>query len=287
MGVGCTVTATGPNSTVTVNRCLDEVAVLERLWSRFIPESDLSRLNNAGGRPLWVDRRTVELLHHMIAAHELTEGAFNPALLPLQLAAGDDRSLVDARTTLLPVDASASARVTDIVFHDDGRVGFPRGLSVDAGGIAKGRAADLVVAWARANGADGVCVNIGGDMAIDTGDETGWNVDVLSPVTGGTATTVRVSRGGVATSAVGARHRNGGGIASHIFTVDGAAPVDGVVGATVIASTGAWAEAWTKACIVSDTTSALESLGSHGLAGMIVSADGSVRTTDSWSSFTP
>ena len=284
MGVGCTVTATGPDSAVLVHRCLDQVAALEQLWSRFIGHSDLSRLNNSRGTPLWVDDRTVALLHHMVDAHRLTDGAFNPALLPLQVAAGDASSLVDSGTTLIPPDTSADARVGDIGFLEDGRVRFPAGLTVDAGGIAKGFAADLVVAWARANGADGICVNIGGDMAIDTGDDSGWNVEIISPLSGEVAATVHVSRGGVATSAVNARHRNGG-IPSHIFTADGAVAVDRVIGATVIAATGAWAESWTKAAIVGETSTVLAALESHGLAGMVTAADGSVRTTSTWNGF--
>lgn len=286
MGVGCTVTATGSDSAVLVQRALDEVAVLEGLWSRFRADSDVSRLNNAGGRPVWVDRRTIMLLHHMVAAHAATHGGFNPALLPLQIAAGDADSLAAPGTTLIPADATSSTDVAGIVFHDDGRVSFPQGLVVDAGGIAKGLAADLVVANARENGADGVCVNIGGDMAIDTGDGTGWSVEILSPLTGDVHATVHVAHGGVATSAIGARHREGRGIASHIFSVDGAAPLDRVAGATVVAATGAWAEAWTKAAIVGSTPDAIAALESHGLAGMIVLADGTVRTTSTWKDFT-
>ena len=285
MGVGCTVTATGPESTIIVQRALDEVAELEGLWSRFRADSDVSRLNNAGGRPVWVDRRTVLLLHHMVAAHTATHRAFNPALLPLQITAGDADSLAAPGTTLIPADATSSADVTGIVFHDDGRVSFPPGLVVDAGGIAKGLAADLTVANARESGAEGICVNIGGDMAIDTGDETGWSVEILSPLTGDVQTTVHVARGGVATSAIRARHRDGRGIPSHIFSVDGAAPLDRVAGATVLAATGAWAEAWTKAAIVGSTPEVIAALESHGLAGLIVLADGTVRTTSTWKDF--
>ena len=284
MGVTCTVTATGSRSAVIANRCLDRVADLEQLWSRFLDHSDVSRRNNADGRPLWVDDRTIVLLHHMIEAHRLTGGAFNPALLPLQMSAGDSRSLVDNGRTVIPDDARATADISAVEFLPDGRVRLPDGLTVDAGGIAKGHAADLVASWARAEGADGVCINIGGDMAIDSGDESGWNIDILSPLTGDTTTTVHVARGGVATSAINARHRNGG-IASHIFTTEGAVADDRVIGASVIASTAGWAEVWTKAAIVSEIESAFAALEAHGLAAMVQSADGSVSTTSTWSSF--
>ena len=58
------------------------------------------------------------------------------------------------------------------------------------------------------------------------------------------------------------------------------------IGATVIASTGAWAEVWTKAAIVSDPAGILPRIEAHGLAAMLVAADGSVTTTENWSSFT-
>src|SRR4029078_51858 len=46
-------------------------------------------------------------------------------------------------------------------------VRLPAGTGFDPGGIGKGLAADIVVDEIRADGADGVCVNPGGDVRVD------------------------------------------------------------------------------------------------------------------------
>jgi thiamine biosynthesis lipoprotein len=287
MGVTCVATIVGIDSTDLAVRCLDLVEEFESLWSRFIPTSDISRLNNADGRPTLVDKRTVILIHHMIAAHQATDGAFNPTRLPLQIAAGDVRSLVNDKRTELPVNAAVFSDLSGIQVFHDGKVSLPRSMTLDAGGIGKGLAADLILQFALDQGADGACINLGGDMAINTGDSIGWDVEILSPInTGVVLDTVRISVGGVATSSLFARQRNGAGINSHLFSNSSAHDTQHTVGATVIANSAAWSEAWTKYAILSNPAQAIDTLTSTGLAAMLVSADGHTTRTESWKTFT-
>jgi thiamine biosynthesis lipoprotein len=286
MGVTCVATTVGINSTDLAVRCLDLVEEIESLWSRFIPTSDISQLNNADGRPTLVDNRTVSLIHHMIAAHQATKGAFNPTRLPLQIAAGDAKSLIDNRKTELPIASIAFSELSGIHIFDDGKVSLPRGMTLDAGGIGKGLAADLVLQFALGQGANGACINLGGDMAINTGDSIGWDVEILSPFDyEAILDTVRISVGGVATSSVFARQRATAGINSHLFTDSCAQDTEHTVGATVIASSAAWSEAWTKYAILSNPAEAVDTLTNMGIAGMLVSADGRTTRTESWKTF--
>jgi thiamine biosynthesis lipoprotein len=287
MGVTCVATIVGIDSTDLAVRCLDLVEEFESLWSRFIPTSDISRLNTADGQPTMVDKRTVILIHHMIAAHQATDGAFNPTRLPLQIAAGDVRSLVNDKRTELPVNAAVFSDLSGIQVFHDGKVSLPRGMTLDAGGIGKGLAADLILQFALEQGADGACINLGGDMAINTGDSIGWDVEILSPFDYEVILdTVRISVGGVATSSLFARRRTTAGIDSHLFTDSRAQDTDHTVGATVIANSAAWSEAWTKYAILRNPAKAVDTLSSLGIAGMLVSADGHTTQTESWKTFT-
>ena len=247
MGVTCVATVVGTNSHAIAVRCLDLVEEFESLWSRFIPTSDISRLNNANGQPTLVDERTLTLIHHMIAAHQATHGAYNPTLLPLQIAAGDAQSLINDRITELLTDSIVFSHLSGIhVFHD-GKVSLPRGMTLDAGGIGKGLAADLILQFALEQGAQAACINLGGDMAINTGDSIGWDVEIVSPLDpDAILDTVRIAVGGVATSSLFARQRNSAGITSHLFSDSSAHDTQHTVGATVIANSAAWSEAWTK-----------------------------------------
>ncbi len=287
MGVTCAATVTSADPFSLAVQCLDVVEGLEFLWSRFIPTSDISRLNHASGQPTEVDGRTVTLIHHMIAAHQATDGAFNPTRLPLQIAAGDESSLVNDKTTKLPTGSIAFSDLTGIHIFHDGKVSLPRGMTLDAGGIGKGLAADLVLAFALEQGANAACVNLGGDMAINTGDSIGWDIQILSPLDNEVILdTVRISVGGVATSSLFARKRTSAGITSHLFTNTSAHDTLHTIGATVISNSAAWSEAWTKYAILSDPAQAIDTLTASGIAGMLVSADGNCKRTETWKSFT-
>ena len=287
MGVTCVATVVGIDSIDLAVRCLDLVEEFESLWSRFIPTSDISRLNSANGQPTLVDEKTLTLLHHMIAAHQATDGAYNPTRLPLQIATGDASSLINDRRTELPADAAVFSQLSGIHIFHDGKVSLPRGMTLDAGGIGKGLAANLVLHFALEHGAQAACINLGGDMAINTGDSVGWDVEILSPIDSEVILdTVRIAVGAVATSSLFARQRNGAGITSHLFTDSSAHDTQHTVGATVIANSAAWSEAWTKYAILSNPELAIDTLTSTGLAAMLVSANGQITQTQSWKTFT-
>jgi len=287
MGVTCVATVVGIDSHDLAVRCLDLVEEFESLWSRFIPTSDISRLNSANGQPTLVDNRTLALIHHMIAAHQATDGAYNPTRLPLQIAAGDTQSLINDRSTTLAASATVFSHLSGIQIFHDGKVSLPRGMTLDAGGIGKGLAADLILQYALEQGAQAACINLGGDMAINTGDSIGWDVEILSPIdTGVILDTIRIAVGGVATSSLFARQRTRAGITSHLFSDSSAHDTQHTVGATVITNSAAWSEAWTKYAILSNSAQAIDMLTSTGLAAMLVSADGHATRTESWKTFT-
>ncbi|CAB4591815.1 unannotated protein [freshwater metagenome] len=286
MGVHCVATITGPTATAIAKDCLDQIDHYEQLWSRFISSSDISRLNNAKGQPVWVDPLTVQLISYLIAAHEQTNGAFNPTLLPLQIHDGDFRSLVDKKVSSIASDSHPFTDLTAIAFLADGRVSLPEHMTLDAGGLAKGFTADLVVAHALSMGATSACINIGGDMAILTPVDAGWVTEITHPTNHErTVSSISVSHGGIATSTTNARLRGHRGITSHIFTSEGPLPCDKTVSATVVASSAAWADAWTKYAISTPVATALAILESKGFAGLLIDAQDNVFTTTNWSNF--
>lgn len=289
MGVTCTVTVVGSDAPVLAGRCLELIEELELLWSRFIPSSDICRINEQAGEPAFVDPRTVSMIAHMIAGSDSTRGYFNPTLLPIQLAHGDRASLVDERTSRVPPESVAHRSLAGISILDESHVRLPRGMTLDAGGIGKGFAADLVMERALADGAVAVCVNLGGDMRISgpTPDGRDWTIDILDPVDLGTPISrIVVARGGVATSSMSARHRGSRGIPRHIWDVDGTGESP-VVGSTVLASTASWAEIWTKHAMLAPVGTTLQELDRHGLAGLLVTAEGDLIETPTWKDFQP
>jgi len=282
MGVRCEVSVVGGNAYALADEGLRMIADLENLWSRFIPSSDICRINRSDGIPVWVDARTVSLIGHMITAHVATHGAFNPTLLPQLIQQGDSRSLIDDKTSSVPALAHAFDDMSVIVIRDDNTVTLPKHMTLDAGGIGKGFAADLVVEHLISRGAESVCVNLGGDIRVARIANTthAWPIHIMSPANPDTALcTISLAEGAVATSHITARRRNDRGIDCHIASPTDETPA--YVAASVIASTAAWAEAWTKSALMSDNN-LIESLG---LSVLRVDASGVVTQSNTWKEF--
>ncbi len=282
MGVRCEVSVVGGDAFALVDEGLRMIADLENLWSRFIPSSDICRINRAAGTPVWVDTRTVGLIGHMIAAHAASQGAFNPTLLPQLIQLGDSYSLIDDRTSSVTPLSHAFDNLSGIVIREDNTVTLPEHMTLDAGGIGKGFAADLVAEHLISRGAESACVNLGGDIRVTRIASTthAWPIHIMSPTDPDNALcTISLAEGAVATSHTNARHRADRGIDCHIASPTGESPA--YVAASVIASTAAWAEAWTKSALMSDN-GLIESLG---LSVLRVDAFGVVTQSDTWKEF--
>lgn len=168
-----------------------ELRRLEALLSRFLPGSELSQLNAAGS--LEVGPELLELTELALAARERTGGRFDPTVHDALVLAGYDRSfeLVGAGPrTAAPTEARCGGAVE--VDRVAGTVALEPGYRLDLGGIAKGWAADRVLAQLAGSGP--ALVNAGGDLAA-TG--AAWPVGVETPA--GTLT-LELTRGGLATS---------------------------------------------------------------------------------------
>lgn len=255
----------GPHAVRSLAYARSRLDLLERVWSRFLPGSDVSRLNAAAGR--WVDvcADTVVLLRHSRRYWELTEGQFDPTVHAAMLAHGYDRDLACVRATgsAAPV-ASVPAPGCDGIEVDAaaGRARLPLGAGFDPGGIGKGLAADLVCAELLAAGAAGALVNVGGDLraAGRPPRRDGWVVAVPDPYdTRREQLRVAFDDGGVATSSTLRRRWTAGGReVHHVLDPATGRPTTGtVVAVSVVATTAAWAEAVTKVVLVSgDPTAA-------------------------------
>jgi thiamine biosynthesis lipoprotein len=265
---------------------------LEACWSRFIPESDVSRMNLAAGHPVHVDPATITLVATMIEAWRATEQRFDPTTLPALMAAGYRASIDDPRrVTILPDGAfcfhdSEVDRPTldDIEIDlDADTIRLPVGLTIDAGGIGKGLAADLAVDLALRSGADGALVSIGGDIAASSlASDSGWRVVIEHPNSGEDPVgTIAVTGGGVATSSTRSRRWRLDGVEHHhlIDPWTGVESNTDLASVTVIARSGWLAEAHATAAILAGSELVIDHLDRHQLTGVAVTTDGDVLTT--------
>ena len=268
---------------VAVDATPDQIAAavrrvehLEQMWSRFLPGSDISRLNRSAGRMVYVDEATTVLVRSMIEGWRASDGRFDAGILPAIVEAGYAVSRDDpTHRTQVPAGATLrSAAMEEIELDDDpSRVMLPVGLALDPGGLGKGLAADLVVGQLIAGGASGALVAIGGDLAMAgrAPHPDGWLIAVEHPdPTAGVWCTLAVDGGGIATSSTTSRRwtRNG---TEHHHAIDpstGRPSGTDLATVTVVAPTGWQAEVHATAALGCGTDGVLDYLADRGLTGL-------------------
>jgi FAD:protein FMN transferase len=266
----------------TLQRGVEALHELERRWSRFRPDSEISRLNAAGGRPVAVSPATTTLVSLAVEGWQATGGRYDPTVLDAMIAAGYDRSFSDLHSDS-PTSATPAGPTPGCdgmtVDHDRGIVQLPPAVHLDPGGIGKGLAADLVAAMLRADGAAGALVNVGGDIrVIGEAPPAGWGVDVDLPGIGDTRLALRDA--GVATSGTHRRRWRRDGTERHhlVDPVTGSSAVIPFVGATVVAGSAWWAEILTKAVLLAGSVDdAARTVAGAGAAGLLVDHHGQLH----------
>lgn len=180
------------------------VAELEQRWSRFRPDSDVSRMNRSPGRAVPVSADTITLVEAALAARADSRGRFDPMMLPAVMANGYDRPFLTLR---LPngVAPSLDRRLQFGGVQIDRMASTAQvdpGSGFDPGGIGKGLAADIVAEELIGLGATGVLVNLGGDLrCLGNGPAGGaWVIGVGDVEAGVPARVLEMSEGAVASS---------------------------------------------------------------------------------------
>ncbi len=279
MGSAAEVTLVG-GDTAALSTAVARLDQLDRRWSRFRPDSEVSRLTAAAGRPVPVSPDTVLLVELAQRGWHCTDGRYDPTLLAAVRRAGytDDFAQLPADGPPPPGatghDPRTCGRIT--IDADAGSVTLPHGAGFDPGGIGKGLAADLVSADLAARGIPGGCVNVGGDLrAWGRGPhDDRWRVATADR-------TLAVTDVGVATSGTGRRTWSMAGRRMH-HLIDPATlePADsGVTTVTVIAPAAWQAEVYALAALLAGPRRALPDLRRWGVDGLVVDDRGHVRAT--------
>jgi thiamine biosynthesis lipoprotein len=260
------------------------LAALERCWTRFAPDSELSRLTgdprttlpaSADLRALvragaWAGRASGGLVDITLGA-QIAQAGYDghwssaPLPLPEALAAAPPRAVAApdpaARWQALGADRHA------------GTIRRPPGVALDSGGIGKGLAADLVAA-------DLVglrfFVDVGGDLAFGHGGGAPPDVAGAHPLTGAPVHTLRVGSGGVATSGLHRRlwRTPGGAPAHHLLDPATGRPAwTGLIAVTAVGRSALEAEVLAKTALLRGPAGARATLAAQG--GVLVRDDGS------------
>ncbi|HVL24916.1 MAG TPA: FAD:protein FMN transferase [Thermomicrobiales bacterium] len=236
----------------------------EERFSRFRPQSMLSRLNAASGGTCPVDETFLDVLTLAATAVTRTEGRFDPSILPALEAAGYDRSiervLADPHAAGLTAPVAGAAGWRSVAIDREHlTVTLPPEMRIDLGGIAKGAFVDMLAAafgdW------PGGCVDAGGDLRVWGVPPSGtcWTTGIEDPARPGAVVAVIAQIDerwhGVATSAMNRRRwRAGDDERHHLIDPGTGRPLrTAIASVTAFAPTVAAAEVTTKAVLVASS----------------------------------
>jgi FAD:protein FMN transferase len=254
----------------------------EQALSRFRPDSELSRLNRSAGQPMVVSQTLGQVFLASRAAERFTGGLVRPTVLDALVQAGYDRSfdLMSAAQTAAPEAVLDLPDLTAAIGWDASTrtLFLPEAIHLDFGGVAKGWAAQQAMQRLKEFGP--TLVDAGGDITISgpRADGQPWPVGIRDPFHPEEHfETLRLERGGVATSGTDYHRWQQGGVWNHHLIDPGTGlPAESdVLAATVIAPDALRAEAAAKAVIISGSRSGLDWLEADpSLAGVLILQSG-------------
>lgn len=193
------------------HRALDaavaELRRVDALMTRFRDDSDVGRANlAAASRPVAVASETARVLQTALVWARASDGAFDPCVgRAVRVWDVGHRQVPPSGSELrgLPgpglwrsLEVETSGSVPRVRYHDPA-------VSLDLGGIAKGRGVDLATRALRDHGIFQALVNVGGDLVALGASENGdpWEIGVRSPEDPSrVTTTLELVDGAVATS---------------------------------------------------------------------------------------
>lgn len=204
MGTEMVHEAFGPHAQEALCAVREEAGRLEALLSRFLPDSDICRVNrSAGVRGERLSREAYEVLQRAAAFSRLSHGMFDVTIGPLV-------DLWDYKHAAEAPDDASMRRILPLVNHHDllldptertARLRKP-GQSIDVGGIAKGYASGRLIDVFRENGVASAYTNIGGNVSTlgCKPDGAPWRVGIRHPRQASLLGAVAVSGQSVVTS---------------------------------------------------------------------------------------
>ena len=288
LGTVCTINLFDQGSTELYGQMFQKLKGIEQAFSVNLPDSAVSQINQSAGiAPVVVPQEVIYVLQEALRIAERTSGAFDPTIGPLVNLwdIGGDNSQVPSREAIDHARSLVDWRLVEID-SQRGTVYLPKqGMALDLGGIAKGYAADELVAMAQEAGIQQALFDLGGNIyAFGTkADGTPWRVGVKDPAQpgGSPALALAVQDRSVVTSGMYERFFEQEGIRyHHILNPTTGYPVwNDIQSVTIVSKSSLLADALSTSVFVLGREKGLALLESEDAEGVIIGEDKLVYPT--------
>jgi thiamine biosynthesis lipoprotein len=238
-----------------VAQAFDEVHRLDRMLSNYIPDSELSRVNqHAATGPVKISRELFDLLSACIDYSRKSEGTFDITVGPLMKVWGfyKDSGRLPHRAEIRT--ALASVGYQNIELNSSNlTVRFKKsGVNLDPGGVGKGYAVDKMAGILRKNGIASALISGGGSSIYGIGtppdDPRGWYIRIRDPKNEqGTAAEVYLKNDSISTSGNYEKFFWAEGkLYSHIMDPRTGYPSQGMLSVSIVSPKTLDSEIWAK-----------------------------------------
>ena len=264
-------TAYGKNADKFLLAINEETVRLEGIFSAHKRDSELFALNS--GKNAYSEE-LLSLVSEAISLSELTEGGFDPTLLPVSNLwnfGGEARipSEEEISNALKRCGYEKITLTQDCI--DLGK------SELDLGGIAKGYAADRFIALAKENGTESAIGSFGGMVAVIGEKPNGapWKIAIRDPNGDGFAAVLKVSDVCISTSGAYERYFTfEGKVYHHILDPQTGYPAESdLLSVTVIDKSGTKADALSTALFVMGKDKALDFCLENGICAVLISEE--------------
>lgn len=257
MGTEMAHKAFGRNAIESLEAVRNESQRLERLLSRFLPESEISRINRSAGIKCEnVSPETYEILSYAMECSFISQGLFDITIGPLV-------DLWDYKHALEPPVNTRIEMILPLVNYKELELdavhktaGLKKsGQSVDLGGIGKGFASDRFMEIFKEYGVTSAFSNIGGNVSTlgNKPDGSPWLVGIRHPRLNGLLGAITVTGKAVVTSGDYERYfidKEGRRFHHILNPITGYPAESGLVSVTVVAGSAMTADALSTAIFV-------------------------------------
>ncbi len=246
-----TLTCYGERAEEALAAAIAEIHRLDELLSTGKAESEISRLNAAGGGT--VSGETKTMLEAALQVYGRTNGAFDVTVYPLMQLwgfTGDEPAVPDAAALEACLKKVGSDRLT----LSEDALTLGEGQAIDLGGIAKGYTSARLMEIFEEHGLTAALVSLGGNVQCYRTKPDGslWRCGIREPKGEGYFGVVSAADKAVITSGGYERFfEEGGQTYHHILDPKTGMPAGtGLLSVTVVSENGTMADALSTACFV-------------------------------------
>lgn len=177
----------GREDDAIMDKVYDRLFEIEKIMSKTIKDSDVSRINEKAGKEVEVRDETYYVLEKAISQARNTEASFDPTIGPLVNLwdineSEEDRDWIPKESEI--EDAKKLVNYEGLELLGGNMVRLTRkDMELDLGGIVKGFATDEIVKLLKEENVDSAMIDLGGDLYAygKKVDGSPWKIGIQDP----------------------------------------------------------------------------------------------------------